>query len=106
MRQRSLYIEVNNRNDSVDNNGDDNQSDHRISTRNFSGEADRIGTIQKRGVRGSQPAYKTHSNIREFLIHPLKVEYSFAYVLSVPNSLSHTSPQPTKPLLKRIPRNR
>lgn len=36
-----LYIEVNNRDDSVENNWDDNQFDRRISTRGFSGEGRR-----------------------------------------------------------------
>lgn len=41
VRQLSIYIEVNNRDDSVENNWDDNQFDRRISTRGFSGEGRR-----------------------------------------------------------------
>lgn len=55
----SLYIEVNNREDSVKDNCDDNRSDHRISpTRDVSGEGERIGTAEVSQSSGIQSNFQ------------------------------------------------
>lgn len=106
----SLYIEVNNRDDSVQDNWDDNRSDHRISrSRDVSGERKRIGTAEDSGVWGLVKPHKilwnTQRNFQKRSTYghtQIGLEHSFRCASNQSQTHSRTLPHnPQNPFQNR-----